>query len=223
MSESQSTEDPVDPNSDEELAETNTHLLRVYLRYWKWPKSEQHHFDRTGERVDRHRQIERITAVIQSRNDRGPGRPLGYHLSPETKTAIAYAQTERKEAEMQTGGRWPSPPPCDDPRVTFDARLQASIRDNYQCRGCMEHYRIRYWKKPGDSKKYWAQVKDSVETVEVQHTQDIKMYLVPRGDPRDPDHLLTLCGYCRDTAVTGGLGMLGIRIVVEKRDDEEED
>jgi hypothetical protein len=214
-------EELVDPNSDEELAETPTYTIREWIKYWKWAKSEEHHFKATGQRVDRHRQIERMTAVVNSRRDKGPGRPLGFQVEDHTKAQISYSKTEVKRAATDYGN-WPSPPPCDDDRVPFDTRMKAAIRDNYQCCGCKEHYRIRYWKKPGERKKYWTKVANGKEVIEIQHHQDIRMYLVPGGDPREPDHLLTLCGFCRNSAKTMGTELgVGIKIVVEDRADDE--
>lgn len=205
---------------DSELSTTPVYMLRQYLRYWKWPKSVKHHFEATGETVDRHAEIERLTEAINSRRDKGPGRPLGHKLNEESRMRARHAAMEK--AGKKTGVRpdgtpyKESPPPCDDHRVSWETRDDAFQRDGRKCAGCHEYYRIRYWKKLGEpGKKYWTPVKNGKETVEIQHHQDIKMWLVPRGDPLNKDHLWTLCHFCRKTAEMGGLDMIGIRVTIE--------
>lgn len=187
----------VDPATDEELSLATVETLRSWRKYWQWKGSEKHHLDKTGQRVDRLRQVERLTAEIARRppQERGPGRPVGFVPTEDTRAKISAARTREGTGE--------APPSSTDGSISYQRRLAAFVASGGGCAACGAPYRTRYWKKDGKKKRYVKPGPDRILVVEVNSKEGIEIC-------KFGDLTVALCRFCRSSAKDGGLAVLGL-------------
>jgi len=176
--------------------------LRNQLNWWKNnPKARrQHPKDVVDEMVDS------LEAEIAKR-PRGPGRPVGYKVSDETKAKISRSRKEGKALRetLKAGAVPPErvhesiPPPPATADIDEGLRREIWERDQRRCRGCHSPSHESSFNKKRGRWKVRYRSEDGVMVTQINRD-------APSGE-----NLITLCAFCREMVAQGGLSMIGLR------------